>query len=344
MARNVLPVGRSSPKRPVTGFVLALLLPASGAFAWGERGHHVLCEVATRLVQEEGLKKILLGRSHMMGHLCNIPDIYWRNLRKVPAEANASHFLSPELLHRSAKDLPLKFSEFLALAKKENVDSPVKAGSLWWRADQFFRLSVADGKKAAISFRNADIFDLIVDMGLMGHFVGDGSMPYHSVDDFDGWEKGRGGIHSYYESLLIDDYPLDLPMSVFRQAQKQPRSSQPFSEDFAVQRMKDLSVISIGDLSKLEALDDKIILHGSLKSPDGNRRKNKPTERKPAFQAVGVFGDLPVAELARGAALVAELWDRVYVQSGRPDLSGYKSFRYPLAPRFVPPDYLRKGR
>ena len=32
------------------------------SFAWGERGHHVICEVSTRLVESEELADFLQGR------------------------------------------------------------------------------------------------------------------------------------------------------------------------------------------------------------------------------------------------------------------------------------------
>jgi hypothetical protein len=337
MARDVSSARRVAKKPGLIPILCVLLLPSS-ASAWGERGHHVVCEVATRLVQEEGLKTFLASRGPMLGHVCNIPDIYWRSYRKYAAEGDASHFINVDLFHRPIRELPLDFQEFWKLAKQEKIDPPLGAGSLWWRADQFFRLAVADGKKAKISSRSTDVFDLIVDMGLLGHFVADGSMPYHSTSDYDGWEKGRGGIHGYYESLLIDDYPLDLPMSVWRHAKERTRPTKPTSADYAVGRMRDLSEDSLADLPLLEKLDAKVVRRKSERSTGG---QDRPAERLPAYSAVEIFGDLPVRELARSAALLAELWDQVYVQSGRPDLSEYRSYRYPLTPKFIRPDYLR---
>jgi hypothetical protein len=330
MARDVLPVGRS-PKKFHLIAVLLLLLAPQFVSAWGERGHRVICEVAVRLVREEGLKKLLSGRGGMMGHLCNIPDIYWRSYRKHGQEADASHFLDADRFGKPVAELPLDFAIFRAMAKTED-------GTLWWRADQFFRLAVADGRKAKISSRSADIYDLVVDLGLLGHFVGDGAMPYHSTADYDGWGKGHGGIHGYYETLLIDDQPLDLAMSVFRRAEKMKRSDRPYSAEFVSRRLRELS---LADLPELERLDEKAILRKSERLPDGDRKKDKPAERIPAVRAVAIFGDLPIRNLSRGAAFLAELWDHAYVQAGKPDLSDYRSYRYPLTPKFVPPDYLK---
>jgi hypothetical protein len=44
------------------------LTGASSALAWGERGHHLICQVATRLVKEEKIKTFLETRGDIMGH------------------------------------------------------------------------------------------------------------------------------------------------------------------------------------------------------------------------------------------------------------------------------------
>jgi hypothetical protein len=334
VARDVLSVGRSPKKFQLIALLLLVLVPGF-ASAWGERGHNVICEVAVHLIREEGLKTILGSRGPMMGHVCNIPDIYWRSYRKHGSEADASHFLDADRFGKPVAELPLDFAVFRSMAKTED-------GTLWWRADQFFRLAIADGRKAKISSRPADIYDLVVDLGLLGHFVGDGAMPYHSTADYDGWGKGHGGIHGYYETLLIDDEPLDLPMSVYRQAEKTKRPQPAYAADYAVRRMRDLSGLSLADLPELEKLDEKVILRKSERSPDGDRKKDKPAERISAVRAVPVFGDLPVRNLARGASFLAELWDQAYIRAGRPDVGDYRGFRYPLTPKFVRPDYLRE--
>ncbi len=45
-----------------------------------------------------------------------------------------------------------------------------------------------------------DIQDALVYGGLMAHFVGDASQPYHNTIDHDGYAAGEGGIHSYFET------------------------------------------------------------------------------------------------------------------------------------------------
>jgi hypothetical protein len=342
MAGDAISVERSSAKRGLIAGALALGFGffSAPAWGWGERGHHVICEAATRLVHDPELRAFLVSRSEIMGHVCNIPDTFWRGFRKGRASGNSSHFINPERIGLSAKDIPLDYSKVLKLAEEKKIVPLLRVGSLWWRADQLYRLAVADGKKAKISSRGPDIYDLLVDLGLLGHFVGDASMPYHSTGDFDGWKSARGGIHCYYGNFLIDAQPLDLLMSVFQAAKNQKATELIDSEVYVVQRMKDLSVASLADLARLEKADDQVIRKRSEKSMEPNFTQEKVAVRLPASEAVPIFGDLPALELGRAAELVAELWDRAYAQGGRPNLSKYKSWRYPFTPSFIWPDYL----
>ena len=59
--------------------MLILFSSPRPAHAWGGRGHNTICEAAAFLVKNKELKEFLQLRPHIMGHLCNIPDIQWKN-------------------------------------------------------------------------------------------------------------------------------------------------------------------------------------------------------------------------------------------------------------------------
>jgi hypothetical protein len=345
---------------------------ASGqARAWGERGHHVICKVATRLVKEEGLKNFLASRGDMMGHVCNIPDIYWRGLGAAAKSGDSTHYIDAEAVPIPLKDVPLSFSDLLAMKFAKPVDIPSEFGSLWWRAQQFFERAGVAGRRAAGSPLpspenaqnasdpyNSAVNDLTVNMGLMGHFVGDASQPYHNTSDYDGWGKGHGGIHSYFESDVVNALPLSLDEEVYLKALKiyGPRSNarkgakKKGSDDdsfgqtsrgseWVVARMKALSLKAQSEIPKLERLD-KVLAPSKIEKDDEGKSIKTAAKRSAAELAAKRFKPLIESELASSAALLAEFWDTVYVESGRPELSAYKSYEYPLEPGFVAPDYV----
>ena len=62
-------------------------------------------------------------------------------------------------------------------------------------------------------------------------------------------------------------------------------------------------------------------------------------ERQPPAVAFKKMNKMILTDLARGAVLLANLWDEAYVRAGRPKIGAYKSYKYPFTVEFVPPDY-----
>jgi len=325
-------------------FALSLLVfgLSNVGFGWGERGHHVLCEVATRLVTNTDLAQFLQGRGHQAGHVCNIPDINWRNLPSQTKAGENSHFMNPEALGYTIATVPVVFAD-IATAKNLPKDQvAIDLGSMWWRADQFWRRAKADAEAAKLAALptpaeqqdnahpyNQAVYNFFTDLYLMGHFAGDASMPYHNSTDYDGWAKGRGGIHSFYESTCVSAQGLDLAQAVFKVAEPMRAQASPWTN--AVDKIRALSVQAVADTATLESLD--VILAPSVQA-------TKTYAKRPSAADAAVrFRPLIVEELARSAALLAEMWDAAYEAGGKPNLKAYRSYRYPLAPDYVPVDY-----
>lgn len=55
-------------------------------------------------------------------------------------------------------------------------------------------------------FRRNDLNKAVLVAADLGHYVGDGHMPLHITDNYDGQNTGNKGIHSRYESSMLGDY------------------------------------------------------------------------------------------------------------------------------------------
>lgn len=340
---------------------LATLSFTSQASAWGGRGHDVICSTAVFLVKEKGLRDYLVNKPHMMGHLCNIPDTYWKSLGPdVGKLGNSTHFIDLELLGLKLEEVPLDYQyivdKYTGSPNKFKNDGslifsiPQEFGSAWWRADQFMR-NIAGLKneftKAAppagsreeqnenLPYNKA-AFAMLVQMGIMGHFVGDIAQPFHTTVDYDGYAVGHGGIHAYYEDSVVGEFDGDLEHRVLQAARgmKNPSFIKPAT---TVEKMKALSIISIKDKDLIIKLDP-VLKKSELKKEKGMELKT-PAERKPASVAFKKMDKLIVNQMARSAILLAHLWDKAYSEAGSPKLSSYKSYKYPFTPDFVAPDY-----
>jgi hypothetical protein len=213
-------------------------------------------------------------------------------------------------------------------------------GSLWWRADQFLRRGTADARKASAAApatpeANDAIGQMLVDMGLLAHFTGDASMPFHNDSDYDGWKSGHGGIHVYYEQQLLESMGLGLPQKVLDRAQallSGKAGPPPMRGGTLLERMKALSSYVVGQIPAILKLD-------RVTKPS-DAEKKVAAERRSADAAIADFENYIVDQLARSALLTAQAWDELYEKGGAPDLTHYRRGAYPLAPPYVPPDYL----
>jgi hypothetical protein len=352
-------------KKSIPFKLLALFLTAlfgTQALGWGGRGHDTICETAAFLVEEPGLKAFLKSRAHTMGHLCNLPDIQWRSIAdaNVKASGDPTHYVEPDILGlkptQTSTDIKKLQQEWVG---KNRVDEPTKKifqltremGSLWWRVDQFMRLKAQlkegfsksqppankqEEQNDQLSF-NQNTYQFMVYAGLMGHFVGDASMPYHNTINFDGYKNGHGGIHAYYEEQSVSENGTELENKVFQAAKKFKSAKWKNSRLTTIEKMQIFSEEALADQKEIEKLDP-LIKKSELKIENGMNLR-KQAERKDPSVGAKLFEPLIVKQLAKSSVMLAHLWDEAYRSIGKPELSKYKSYRYPLTADFIFPDY-----
>lgn len=359
-------------KAVALSLVMGFVIPRPAA-AWGERGHDIVTRVAVRLL----IAKVAQGtplatqfgrKEFMLGHLSNVPDIVWRSQGEAIEKVNApTHFLdieylSPEVtfatLPRTTSDGLARMRELCAAPPKgyvcpaqgdEKLDAS-SAGTAPWRTGQLFRMTVEGMKASAASDKtdSAALDRAFLAAGVMSHFIGDLGNPYHATRNYDGWETGQGGIHSYFESGMISSYRLALDQEVFDAALTgrgldRTLKQIPQSERLALSRDPvalaiALALDSHSRLESANAIDRKFaLLKASGTSPDGKRLG---AERRPAAELRFKFHQLHVERLAAAAEVLAQLWFLAWEEAGRPDFKDYRSFAYPVAPEFIQPDYL----
>jgi len=299
----------------------------------------------------------------MMGHLCNMPDFYWRSLGSEATKlGNPTHFIDVEITGLKVPEIPLDYkqvvetytgkpNQFKAGATIFNV--PTEFGSVWWRADQFYRRFVTFGKDLATAEApknskeetddnlpyNKAAYEMSVSLGLMGHFVGDASQPLHNTADYDGYATGHGGLHAYYEDQVVSEFDGDLQARVLKEARgmKNPKFLKPKT---VVEKMKALSESSMDEL-KLIFKADPIKKPSTVVNEKGMDIR-KAAERESSLVGYKKFNKIIVTELARSSLLLAKLWDEAYVEAGYPKLASSKIYKYPLTVDFIAPDYLPK--
>ena len=74
-----------------------------------------------------------------------------------------------------------------------------KNGTLPWVTDSVYHALVKQ-------FKAKEWSKVLLTAADLGHYVGDGHMPLHLTTNYDGKFTGQSGIHSRYESKMIDQY------------------------------------------------------------------------------------------------------------------------------------------
>lgn len=341
--------------------VVGFAFSAQNAMAWGGRGHHNICESAVHLVQSKPLKDFLLNKPQVMGHLCNIPDTYWKSLSADQRKhGDPGHFIDVEVLGIAVKDVPTDYKAIVEkYTGKENMHKrntriqsvPQDLGSNWWRADQFYRLALAQAEEVAMQPApasskeeqndelpfNKAFYSMIVNMGLMGHFVGDNAQPFHSTSDYDGYEANHGGIHGYYEEATVAFFGPDMQDRIVKKAQTMKSASFMKDKLSVVERMKALSELSFKEVKTVFKLDP-MLAPSTYKVEKGISLKSA-AKRQPPEVGFKKFEKLQIEQMARAAILLASFWDKIYLEAGAPEVKAYKSYKYPFTPDFVMPDY-----
>ncbi len=338
--------------------LLAAALCPSPAGAWGERGHHAIARTAAlRILHgapdpgaplQLALRDLFRAKALELGHLASIPDTAWRGEDALTKALNApTHFSNSEHFTADFDSIPLDYGE--ARAKYQGKPSlldgkPVDlfaAGTLYWRAGQFYDLMAADFAEAKAAEAGSPAFNAAVGRallhgGLLAHFVGDAAMPYHNAADHDGRATGNGGIHSFYESAGPNTETPRLEADVFDAL---PAEAERFGLEakFAagthpgVRLTRDLGKEAFGLIAELKRLDDALI---------SKRSEGKvPAERVTADEAEPSFRPMTQRQLAAAAAVLARLWRGAWEQGGRPDLSKAKFWDYHHKPDFIVPAY-----
>lgn len=344
-----------------TILICAMLSHAPVALGWGGRGHNAICMTAVHLVKEQNLKQFLQFRPHVMGHLCNIPDTYWRSLpASVAKSGGPAHFIDPEISGLALKDIPLDYKKLVAdFEGKENKfksgslirDFADEFGSVWWRVEQFFLSTVSRKKEFSEIIKptnpreeqnetlgyNTEIFQMMLNMGLMGHFVGDASQPLHNTSDYDGYSVGHGGLHGYYEEVTVAEAGPDLEFKIFEAATKIKKAAWLDSKKTVLERMRDFSIEASNELPQIFKLDP-VIKKSEIKKEKGMEIKSG-AQRKDAASGWKAFKPVITKQMARSAVMLARLWDEMYIEIGKPDLSAYRWYKYPFTPDFIAPNY-----
>jgi hypothetical protein len=211
--------------------------------------------------------------------------------------------------------------------------------------------------------RNEDLYAATVLAGILSHIVGDLTQPLHVSVDYDGWMEGQGGIHSYFETDILQALDEGLVTRISAQADRHsadilasiPLSAAEILKPWGVARaLLAVSADSWGNLAEVLRIDREVALYrddnrnwqgslGSFLTPSDNPHSFSHHQLKPARRVgahnravLAAFGPLVEERLALATVVLSQLWLLAYHAGGSPLLKGLNTRAMPY-PSQVPP-------
>ena len=185
-------------KTIIAALAALLLAPCltTRASAWGKTGHIYANSAAVgTLPPDSSLAKFFGANQAFLAAHSSDPDV-WRDKQHVEGEG-PHHFIDLDiygtpgdfaLLNLPVKraDADLKFGHALVESK----------GTVDWTIEQWTgRLSDA--------MKGTDSDLILADAAILGHYVADAHVPFHSAVNYDGQLSGQRGIHARFEEEMV---------------------------------------------------------------------------------------------------------------------------------------------
>ena len=171
------------------GSGLLLLASATSAWAWGSTGHHYIAQHYSQHLPP-GLDGLRTYDSVVDLHVMD-PD---NRKSSIPSEA-PRHFIDIDSYPEFAAGT---LSHDRATLEAEYGTSTVTSrGVLPWAVGEVTTYLTT-------LFQQADFDSVALEIADLCHYVGDGHQPLHCTYNYDGQYTGNNGIHSRYESTMLN--------------------------------------------------------------------------------------------------------------------------------------------
>lgn len=189
--------------------VMAFLIPAGNAGAWGFEAHKFVMDQAIALLPAEIRPLFEANRAAVVERAID-PDV-WQNAGFDDLES-PNHFLDLDWEGYGTypfNELPRDYTAAVAKFGRARIE---QNGTLPWRAEEMYgnlrRAFEAYGRRGAFGR-----YDILHNAAWLAHYVSDAHVPFHAVVNYDGQLTGQNGIHSRFESFLFERYYRELTIA-----------------------------------------------------------------------------------------------------------------------------------
>lgn len=171
-------------------FLLLALAPVLPA--WGRKGHQISVGLALKQLPPE-LKPWFEGQEAFVREHSSDPD-HWRHDRKEPPR----HFIDTEA-YGGPEKVPQDVEAAIAQVGQATF---LKAGQVPWVIQDRLR-------ELAQAFQAKDRQQVAFLASILSHYIADLHVPLHSTRNYNGQETGNQGVHSRWETGLVERFVVE---------------------------------------------------------------------------------------------------------------------------------------
>jgi predicted AlkP superfamily phosphohydrolase/phosphomutase len=278
---------------------LASVLVPAPAGAWGFTGHRMVGRKAVRTLPDP-LRAVFEANAAYLTEQAITPDLQ----RSGPSDPD--HFLDMDAFGSTYPFATISRVEAENVARL-GKDITAK-GRLPWKVGEVYRALVQ-------AFRDRDMPRALAQAGTLCHLIADAHVPLHATDNYDGQLSGQRGLHSRWESDLVERNRLQLEAEVEPAAAQ--RIADPVEYTFAVLRDSYLHSLQV-----LASDRESVTGRDLAETPEDERYDDEYFSRLYAREESRL-----AARLGASAAATGSLWLSAWEEAGRPALDA--SYRVP---------------
>ena len=166
------------------------MLAAGRAWCWGPEAHELITRKAIPLLPAE-MKTFYEMNSRYIVPMSNLPDD-WRESHKP--EVGPQHYIDLDLL--GEPPFTRLVVDRAEAEKRFGKQKLLDAGVLPWAIVERYHKLVA-------AMKAVDLVEIVVQSGVIAHYVGDAHVPFHATKFYNGKTPAQKGIHFRWEEGLV---------------------------------------------------------------------------------------------------------------------------------------------
>ncbi|HEX2610248.1 MAG TPA: S1/P1 nuclease [Gemmatimonadales bacterium] len=250
---------------------------------WGDEGHRTTNQMAISALPDEIREFYSLYLDTLVEHAMDADNAK----EKDPGE-RPRHFIDIDLYGAFPFDeLPEEYEEAV---KKFGEQTVIGRGIVPWQIERTY-------KKLVKAFNDGNLEEVLKHSAWLGHYVGDAHVPFHTTSNHNGQLTGQKGLHSYFETALLNKHvtPSEVKPVLARQTSTAPHK-------LAFEWVRE-------SYGHLQALLDADAANGGK------------TKRRNLTGFAKVAKPIAIDRLAKGSSAAASLWYSAWIEAGKPSLS-----------------------